>query len=69
MNNIPLLMKREYWEHRGGFLWAPIWITGVILKQTHSFHLAFVLVAVMVVIGAIAYAFIIGRIEPIRWRS
>jgi ABC-2 type transport system permease protein len=34
MNNIPLLMKREYWEHRGGFLWAPIWITGVILIFT-----------------------------------
>jgi ABC-2 type transport system permease protein len=34
MNNIPLLMKREYWEHRGGFLWAPIWITGVILVFT-----------------------------------
>jgi cyanate permease len=45
------------------------WITGVILKQTHSFHLAFVLVAVMVVIGAISYGFIVGRIEPIRWRS
>ncbi len=45
------------------------WITGAILKQTHSFHLAFVLVAVMVVIGAIGYAFVIGRIEPIRWRS
>jgi len=34
MNNIPLLMKREYWEHRGGFLWAPVWITGVILIFT-----------------------------------
>ncbi len=34
MNNIPLLIKREYWEHRGGFLWAPVWITGVILVFT-----------------------------------
>ena len=34
MNNIPLLMKREFWEHRGGFLWAPVWITGVILIFT-----------------------------------
>jgi ABC-2 type transport system permease protein len=34
MNNIPLLVKREYWEHRGGFLWAPVWITGVILVFT-----------------------------------
>jgi predicted MFS family arabinose efflux permease len=45
------------------------WATGQILKQTQSFHLAFVLVAVMVVIGAASYAFVIGRIEPIRWKS
>ena len=32
--SLPLLMKREYWEHRGGFLWTPIWITGVILIFT-----------------------------------
>ena len=34
MNNIPLLVRREYWEHRGGFLWTPVWITGVILVFT-----------------------------------
>jgi ABC-2 type transport system permease protein len=34
MNTLPLLIKREYWEHRGGFLWTPIWITGVILALT-----------------------------------
>jgi ABC-2 type transport system permease protein len=34
MNTLPLLVKREYWEHRGGFLWTPIWITGVILALT-----------------------------------
>jgi ABC-2 type transport system permease protein len=34
MNKLPLLLKREYWEHRGGFLWAPIWITGAILILT-----------------------------------
>jgi ABC-2 type transport system permease protein len=34
MNNLPLLLKREYWEHRGGFLWTPVWITGVILVFT-----------------------------------
>ena len=31
MNNIPLLMKREYWEHRGGFQWAPLIAAGVVL--------------------------------------
>jgi ABC-2 type transport system permease protein len=34
MKNLELLLKREYWEHRGGFLWAPIWITGAILIFT-----------------------------------
>jgi len=34
MNSFPLLLKREYWEHRGGMLWAPIWITGVFLLIT-----------------------------------
>jgi len=34
MKKLPLLLKREYWEHRGGFLWAPIWITGAILILT-----------------------------------
>ena len=30
MNTFTWLLKREYWEHRGGFLWAPVW-TGVAL--------------------------------------
>ena len=34
MNTLPLLLKREYWEHRGGFLWAPIWMTVAILTFT-----------------------------------
>jgi ABC-2 type transport system permease protein len=34
MNTLPLLLKREYWEHRGGFLWTPIWVTGVTLAIT-----------------------------------
>jgi len=34
MNTLPLLLKREYWEHRGGFLWTPIWITAAILIFT-----------------------------------
>lgn len=31
MNDILWLLRREYWEHRGGFLWTPVWITGAIL--------------------------------------
>jgi ABC-2 type transport system permease protein len=34
MNNLPLLLKREYWEHRGGFLWTPVWMTASILILT-----------------------------------
>ncbi|MBN8726761.1 MAG: hypothetical protein J0H15_03535 [Xanthomonadales bacterium] len=34
MKTLALLVKREYWEHRGGFLWTPVWITGVMLLFT-----------------------------------
>ena len=34
MNKLPILLKREYWEHRGGFLWTPVWVSGVILALT-----------------------------------
>lgn len=34
MKTLPLLLKREYWEHRGGFLWTPVWITAAILIIT-----------------------------------
>lgn len=29
-----LLLKREYWEHRGGFFWAPIWAGAISLLFT-----------------------------------
>lgn len=31
MNTFAWLLKREYWEHRGGFQWAPLIAAGVIL--------------------------------------
>jgi ABC-2 type transport system permease protein len=31
MNRYTTLLKREYWEHRGGFLWAPIWTAAAML--------------------------------------
>jgi len=34
MNNLPLLLKREYWEHRGGFFWAPVWVCAVVIIVT-----------------------------------
>ncbi len=30
MNRYLTLLKREYWEHRGGFLWAQVW-AGIVL--------------------------------------
>lgn len=34
MNTFGWLLKREYWEHRGGFYWTPIWVSGVMLVLT-----------------------------------
>ncbi len=34
MNTMGWLVKREYWEHRGGFLWTPIWVSIVMLALT-----------------------------------
>ena len=31
MNSFLTLMKREYWEHRGGFYKAPLWLSGIFL--------------------------------------
>jgi MFS family permease len=45
------------------------WITGEIVQRTGTFRLAFVLVAVIVTVGAASYAFLVGRLEPIRWRE
>ena len=43
------------------------YVTGLIVEQTKSFYLAFVAVAVVVVLGALSFAFVIQKIEPIRW--
>ena len=34
MNTFAWLLKREYWEHRGGFLRAPIIAGGIVLLLT-----------------------------------
>ncbi len=43
-------------------------ITGKIVDSTNSFHYAFVAVAVMVTLGAMSFAFVVGRVEPMKWR-
>lgn len=34
MKTFAWLLKREYWEHRGGFLWTPVWTCASILILT-----------------------------------
>jgi ABC-2 type transport system permease protein len=34
MNNMIWLVKREFWEHRGGFFWAPFWTGVAVLALT-----------------------------------
>lgn len=29
MNTFPTLLKREFWEHKGGMLWAPVVVGGI----------------------------------------
>jgi MFS-type transporter involved in bile tolerance (Atg22 family) len=43
---------------------API-ITGYVVKYTQSFSGAFLLAAIFLLVGIAAYAFLLGRIEPI----
>ncbi len=34
MKTMGWLIRREYWEHRGGFLWTPIWVSAVMIVLT-----------------------------------
>lgn len=47
---------------------API-VTGSIVKSTGKFYLAFVVVTVILFIGAASYFFIVRAIDPVKWRS
>lgn len=44
-------------------------ITGWILKATNSFVIAFTVAAVILIIGACGYLFVIGKTDRVRWRS
>jgi len=33
-HKLKLLLRREFWEHKGGFFWAPIWAGGISLVLT-----------------------------------
>ncbi len=46
---------------------APV-VTGFIVERTGTFYVAFVLVCLNLVISALSYLFIVGRVEPVAWR-
>lgn len=43
------------------------YVTGLIVRDTGSFHLAFVSVGVVLLLGALAFLLLIPRVAPIRW--
>jgi MFS family permease len=45
---------------------APV-ITGFIVERTGSFYFGFVWVCVILIISALSYLFIVGRVEPVDW--
>ena len=45
------------------------YVTGLIVKETHSFTLAFVAAAVAAAGGALSFLLVVGRLEPIKWRQ
>ena len=48
---------------------AAPWFTGWIVKETGQFFYAFVATAIVLVLGAAAFLFIVGPVEPVVWRG
>ena len=45
---------------------APV-ITGIVVDRTGNFSFAFLIAAVLALVGMIAYGLIVRRIEPVDW--
>jgi len=45
------------------------WLAGAIVEGSGSSKLAFVISALIVVAGALLWAFVVGPVEEIRWRK
>jgi ACS family D-galactonate transporter-like MFS transporter len=45
---------------------API-VVGVILERTGQFFWAFAITGAVTLLGATAYIFLVGRVEPVAW--
>ncbi len=44
-------------------------VTGFVLRQTGNFRAAFVIVAVVLLIGAASWTFLVGKIEQVAWKE
>jgi MFS family permease len=47
---------------------APV-VTGVLIDRTGDFSASFLIAALLALVGMIAYGVIVGRIEPVDWRT
>jgi cyanate permease len=45
------------------------WLTGIIVNNTHSYVLAFVAAALASAIGGLSFGFVVGKVEPVVWKS
>ncbi|HUS08684.1 MAG TPA: MFS transporter [Bryobacteraceae bacterium] len=48
---------------------AAPWFTGWIVKETGQFFYAFVATAVILLLGAAAFLFVVGPVQPVQWRG
>ena len=46
---------------------AASWLTGFVVQETGSFHLAFVVAGAVALTGAMMWGLVVGRVEPVRW--
>ena len=49
--------------------WVAPYLTGWIVKETHSYVLAFVATAVAASVGGLSFLFVIPKVAPIKWRA
>ena len=48
---------------------AAPWVTGVVVEKTGAFYLAFVVSAVVALIGAFLWGVVVGPVETVKWRT
>lgn len=45
------------------------WVAGVIVQENGSSRMAFLLTGVVAIVGALAWALLVRRVEPVRWEA